>query len=1095
MAFGLSDARATLTIDASGFVSGAQQAAASLDALDASGSRTAQSNALVETRLRSVAAALGSASGVSGSYAQALNSAAAAAGNAAARVDQLAVKTEAARAALSGAQQSAAASAEALRALQEASDINGENIASMRMELDALRQSGSASQTEIGALTQTLQELEADSADLANQIQSETQNVEASGEAAAQAAVKYNTLAAQLKAAEASADKADGKFAQLAETVDNSSGLGAFAQGLNKWGTSTLTSASRSLSNMAVSMTGLERGTAGMTLASQGLSTAMNMVTKLAGPWGMAIGGAASLAVAGVKKLGEAWTESHDFGAAMQSAIDGAAGNNYTAALSNVSLELGDEDHIKSQIAQKLQHCLETLTDGKADTPEIVIELHAEIDEEYSGVRAQVDDYFKKAIEGAETEAAKNALIAKQGEILDSIDATHEASNALVDSYAGKSTEECRKAKEEIETIQQQVEALIAGINSAKELLDSQYGDAYSKVSRGYYATQQDIEWSLTYVSASRTNAEARANEAYAAASKALNDAFKGHDGGETLEVEYEIDGVKYKKTGTFDELTRQIEGEHQAAMNTAQAELIAQWNAMIAGLGQSGSLGAEASAALEQMAAAVDVKAAIDAIAQRIADGTVTPADLEGLGDSFWQSLGTALDTNGAEAQQMFQDALAISPMAAAGLLAAWENPINAALTQGAGEMEGSFAQLMAAAVEAGLFEGIDGVDMTDALTRYQALVGQLSTTAGAAEPIAVPVEVKPEAALSSDPSQQPIAIDEPLQAEAPVEVVNGVWTFDESEAPTDVFSEEIEVEAPVSIEPEPAGDGSIAQQIVDKINAGILEGVPGVDTSSIEGVINALFKPDVIELFGDTPITFGTLSEVEELLAAQLPEKVSVPVDDVELEPGMLRMTPSVIQINEEDVRDDIFGADIEVPVEYALPDPDELALLYGNASVPIEAEFTLPSPEELAALDGVSDEFAAAGSNAGSAFVTALNGYLGPAAAAGAAIAAAALNAMKAKLSIHSPSKATFKMGLQTGEGFSLGITERAEMACESMKQVAVAALGGARGMQNAHNNYARTMTINLNNASIRSEDDVRKLSRALGRYMSDFNYGQN
>ena len=141
MAFGLSDARATLTIDASGFVSGAQQAAASLDALDASGSRTAQSNALVETRLRSVAAALGSASGVSGSYAQALNSAAAAAGNAAARVDQLAVKTEAARAALSNAQQSAAASAAALRELQEASDINGENIAAVRAELDALRQS------------------------------------------------------------------------------------------------------------------------------------------------------------------------------------------------------------------------------------------------------------------------------------------------------------------------------------------------------------------------------------------------------------------------------------------------------------------------------------------------------------------------------------------------------------------------------------------------------------------------------------------------------------------------------------------------------------------------------------------------------------------------------------------------------------------------------------------------------------------------------------------------------------------------------------------------------------------------------------------
>ena len=1093
MPFGLNDARATLTIDASGFVSGAQQAAASLDALDASGSRTAQSNALIETRLRSVAAALSSAAGESSGYSTALNSAAAAAGSAAARVDQLAIKAEAARAALSNAQQSAAASAAALHELQEASDINDENIAAVRAELDALQQSGNASQTEIAALTQTLQELEADSADLANQIQSETQNVEASGEAAAQAAVKYNTLAAQLKAAEASADKADGKFAQLAETVDNSSGIGALAQGLNKWGSSTLTSASRSLSTMAASLIGLQNGTAGTTLASNGLAEAMRTITRIAGPYGVALGGAATLAISGAKKLSDAWNESHDFGAAMQNAIDNASDNSYTAALKNVNIELGDEDHIKTQISEKLQHCFDTLTDGKADSPEIVSELHAEIDEEYSGIRAQVEDYFEKAIEGAETEAAKDALIEKQNEILASIDATHEAANALVDSYAGKSTEECKKAKEEIEAIQEQVDDLISGINTARALLESQYGDAYAKVSGGYYATQQDIEWSLTYVGANRTNAEAAANEAYETASKALNDAFAGHDGSESLQVEYEVNGVKYTMNGTFDELTHQIEGEHQAAMNTAQAELIAQWNAMIAGLGQSGSLGAEASAALEQMAAAVDVKAAIDAIAQRIADGTVMPADLEGLGDSFWQSLGTALDTNGAEAQQMFQDALAISPMAAAGLLAAWENPINAALTQGAGEMEGGFGQLMAAAVETGLFEGIDGVDMNDAMARYQALVGQLAMDGENLETQPVPVEIRPEVTQIDDPSQQPIAIDEPLQAEAPVEVVNGVWTFDESEAPTDVFSEEIEVEAPVSIEPEPAGDGSIAQQIVDKINAGILEGVPGVDTSSIEGVINALFKPDVIELFGDTPITFGTLSEVEELLAAQLPEKVSVPVDAVELEPGMLRMKPSVIQINEEDVRDDIFGTDIEVPVEYALPDPDELALLYGNASVPIEAEFTLPSPEELAALDGVSNEFAAAGSNAGSAFVDALNGYLAPAAAAGAAIAAAALNAMKARLSIHSPSKATFKMGLQTGEGFSLGIAERAEMARESMKHMANSALRGARGAQNVNNN--RTMTINLNNASIRSEDDVRKLSRALGRYMSDFNYGQN
>ena len=135
--------------------------------------------------------------------------------------------------------------------------------------------------------------------------------------------------------------------------------------------------------------------------------------------------------------------------------------------------------------------------------------------------------------------------------------------------------------------------------------------------------------------------------------------------------------------------------------------------------------------------------------------------------------------------------------------------------------------------------------------------------------------------------------------------------------------------------------------------------------------------------------------------------------------------------------------------------------------------------------APLSAVESDFSGAGSNAGSAFVSALRGYLGPAANAGAAIAAAALSAMKARLNIHSPSRETFKLGLQTGEGFSLGIQERTQLARASMQRMANAALQGAESVRSINN--SRSVTINLNGATIRSDDDVRKLARAIGRYL--------
>lgn len=426
--------------------------------------------------------------------------------------------------------------------------------------------------------------------------------------------------------------------------------MGAFSQALTSWGTSTLTSASRSMASMVVSASGLATSTEGVALATNSLMSGMGMIMRMAGPWGLAIGGAATLATWGVKKLTEAYNENHDTAGAMQNIIDEAADNNYTAALGDVTVELSDEDGIKSQINTQLQHCFDTLTDGEADTPEVVADLHAQVDAEYDGVRAQVDQYFADAIAGAETEAAKEALIAKQDEILSSLDASEAAAHALIDTYAGQTTEVCQNAINEINAIQVQVDALLADINTAKELMDSRYGDSYAKVAAGYYATPLDIEWSLVYIQAERTNAEAQAREAYETASEAINDAFDGKDGSESLEVTYEVGGVTYTLNGTFDELTKQVESEYQGALDTAQNEMVARWNAMLWGLAESGSMGTEATEAFRTLATAVDAQKMLDVVLPVSRD-----TDWSQLSNEIWP-LTTALNLTPGNAQEIFE-------------------------------------------------------------------------------------------------------------------------------------------------------------------------------------------------------------------------------------------------------------------------------------------------------------------------------------------------------------------------------------------------------------------------------------------------------
>ena len=79
---------------------------------------------------------------------------------------------------------------------------------------------------------------------------------------------------------------------------------------------------------------------------------------------------------------------------------------------------------------------------------------------------------------------------------------------------------------------------------------------------------------------------------------------------------------------------------------------------------------------------------------------------------------------------------------------------------------------------------------------------------------------------------------------------------------------------------------------------------------------------------------------------------------------------------------------------------------------------------------------------------------------------------------------------ELGAYTGEGYALGISDRITMAESSIRRLAGASVQAASGTTN--NAYHNAININLNGATIRSDDDIRQLSRRLGRYITDANF---
>lgn len=104
--------------------------------------------------------------------------------------------------------------------------------------------------------------------------------------------------------------------------------------------------------------------------------------------------------------------------------------------------------------------------------------------------------------------------------------------------------------------------------------------------------------------------------------------------------------------------------------------------------------------------------------------------------------------------------------------------------------------------------------------------------------------------------------------------------------------------------------------------------------------------------------------------------------------------------------------------------------------------------------------------------------------------------AVAAAKAELDIQSPSGVFEDIGKYVPQGFALGIDESAFMADDAIKRLAsggvASATKAATGQAETNPGGARKLEVTMNNTTIRSDSDIRKLARRLGQYLESANY---
>lgn len=375
-------------------------------------------------------------------------------------------------------------------------------------------------------------------------------------------------------------------------------------------------------------------------------------------------------------------------------------------------------DEVNGKIADRIPDLLaaiqEKLTDGEADTPEVVDGLKSSIQSAFDTALADVDlweslELDKLDPDAPDFETACETIRTTAADTRTELETLRAETETFVDEMAGQSTETVSQHLDELNEIEARVDQVLGKIGqaqtSAREVGSTQYELTAAGATTDSNTIAQGVQWAYQNYKLDVAAIEEAAQQARAEADQAWQDGLMTDN--EHLEAEQAIDAQ-------LTEQNAQVLETYRGRMN----ELLAGIYEACADVDPEG-----ATARLQEV---VDVQDALDGMMEELASGTVDEgrraeirAAMQELADSMFPEEGWEIP-EGFEfiKGQALQDAI--------------DGQMAEALADFSGE-DNPFADLLGGIIESGATAPLD-MDLTNLETVLSACMTQAGTTGGTA-------------------------------------------------------------------------------------------------------------------------------------------------------------------------------------------------------------------------------------------------------------------------------------------------------------------------------------------------------------------------
>ena len=372
-----------------------------------------------------------------------------------------------------------------------------------------------------------------------------------------------------------------------------------------------------------------------------------------------------------------------------------------------------DTENLKTEVTNVYDEIGTALTDGLPDTTEVVAGLEEKVRALYSNAVDQIETWVNEEIAKLDVNSATYDqevanITAKGEELKTSLQGQESATVAFIHSMAGKSTEYVLQHLGELEEIEAAVQKTIEQLEYAKSL-SGEAGEQASKITKS--GSARDIETVARGFKYEKVNRDTQIAELEAQYQSDLTE----------LNAKYnELGEVAYEEAAT--KLSENLEKNKQGVEDTYKASILQ----MLQGMGQSlEAANPEAAAQIQQ---AVEKMKLAEEL-QQVMNEQLNPEDasdtLKNLfAGNFEQTLERAFNPENNPVEK------GIAKGWGAMLLQNLTNEIDSA-TEGADlDYLGTAIQL---ALDEGVFEGIEGLDMSSSTERFRTMFADVGKNGAA--------------------------------------------------------------------------------------------------------------------------------------------------------------------------------------------------------------------------------------------------------------------------------------------------------------------------------------------------------------------------